>query len=82
MTELTMFGYRARLVLDLPDGPHDVTGCVELVGITEAMAKDHATRTGFWVNTLKLIDEIEVEKRTRLRTDGRSSDAAPGCDDN
>lgn len=72
MTELTMFGYRARLVLDLPDGPHDVTGCIELVGVTEAMSNDREARTGFWINTPRLLDEIEVEKRTRLRTHERT----------
>jgi hypothetical protein len=31
MTELTMVGYATRLTIDLPDGPHDITHCIEVV---------------------------------------------------
>jgi hypothetical protein len=66
MTDLRMFGYPARLILDLPDGEHDVSDAIELI-VTPEMASDLAARTGFWVNTDRLLTEIAVEKRTRSR---------------
>jgi hypothetical protein len=62
---LTMFGYPARLVIDLPDGDdvrtHDVSRCVQAVGSNERR------EGGFWINPSTLLNEIEVELRTRRR---------------
>lgn len=70
---LTMFGYPARVVIDLPGGPHDVSDCVEIVSTPEA----NKPRTGFWIDSGQLLTEIEVEKRTRERVSPERRTAAP-----
>lgn len=60
---LTMFGHPARVLIDLPDGPHDVSHLVEV----EIEPAADAPLSGFRIRAARLLGEIEIECRARER---------------
>jgi hypothetical protein len=67
---LRMWGYRARLVVELDGGEHDVSH----------LLKDSANvgGSGWFLDARSLMHEVEIEKRARARAETMSAGVGEG----
>jgi hypothetical protein len=68
--ELRMWGHRARLIVELYDGEHDVSHLLK--GTADVGG------SGWLVNAEHLLRELDIEKRARTRADTMSAGVGEG----
>jgi hypothetical protein len=68
--ELRMWGHRARLIVELDDGEHDVSH----------LLKDSANvgGSGWFLDARNLLRELDIEKRARTRADTMGAGVGEG----